>query len=208
MKKLRKYSLAVILFAMLVIIPFFSLETHAQIIAIYTRDPKINAAVEIILSRCTTPEMTKKQKLRAAYVYLVKHMRYTHSRGSIKIHVSKKKIKAMKAASKALKKEKKIVYSSKFRSRYRHVLTMSGTCYDMSAVFCIVANHIGYKAGLCSGRYIRSSGSSCEHWWNYVTIRGKRKYFDVQAANAMKGKKFSYYCKSKSSRVWRRHHSG
>ena len=88
------------------------------------------------------------------------------------------------------------------------VLTMSGTCYDMSAVFCIFANRLGYDAGLCSGRYVRSNGSSCEHWWNYVRINGKKKYFDVQAANAMKGKKFSYYCKSRSSRVWRKHHSG
>ena len=196
-----------ILLAMVFVAPIFSLKIQAQKKAIYTRDPKINAAVEIILSRCTRPGMTKKQRLRAAYVYLVNHMHYTHSSGSVKIHVSKKKIRAMRKAAKALRREKKIVYSSKFRGRYRHVLTMSGTCYDMSAVFCIVANHIGYKAGLCSGRYIRSSGSSCEHWWNYVTIRGKKKYFDIQAANAMKRNKFSYYCKDRSSRVWRKHHS-
>lgn len=207
MNALKKYFLAAVMFFMILAAPFTTLRTQARK-PIYTRNAEINAAVEIILNRCTTPEMTRKQKLRAVYVYLVKHMHYTHSRGSVKIHVGKKKRKAMRVQTKALHKEHKIHYTSKFRSRYRHVLTMSGTCYDMSAVFCIFANRLGYDAGLCSGRYVRSNGSSCEHWWNYVRINGKKKYFDVQAANAMKGKKFSYYCKSRSSRVWRKHHSG
>ena len=206
MEKLMKLRISMALLIMMAAAPLFSLNVQAKK-PIYTNNAEIDAAVEIILDRCTSPEMTKKEKLREAYVYLVNHMHYTHSRGSVKIHVSKKKKREVRQETKALKKERKTHFSSKFRSRYRHVLTMSGTCYDMSAVFCIVANHIGYDAGLCSGRYVRSNGSSCEHWWNYVRIDGEKRYFDVQAANAMKGKKFSYYCKRGSSRTWRKHHS-
>ena len=206
MTTLKKKGIIFMILFVLSVTPLISLKAQAK--AIYTKDATINAAVEIVLGRCTKEGMTRKQKLRAAYVYLVKHMHYTHGRGSVKIKVHRKQVKAMRVQTRAMKKEKKVHFSSRFRSRYRHLLTMSGTCYDMSAVFCIIANHLGYRAGLCSGRYVRSNGSSCEHWWNYVVINGSRRYFDVQAANAMKRNKWAYYCKKRSSGVWRRHHRG
>lgn len=186
--------------------PMFSLQTKAK--AIYTRSAKINAAVELILDKCTIEGMSKEQKLKAVYLYLVYNMKYTHGHKSVKIHVKKKHLKMVKAQTKELKKAKRVKFSSKFKHRYRNVLTMSGTCFDMSAVFCIIANHLGYKAGLCSGSYISSGGGSCEHWWNYVVVEGEKRYFDVQAANAMKRSKYKYFNKKKNSRIWRKHHSG
>ena len=205
MKSGKRCLLSIVLPVVLLAALSLSLKVDAK--QIFTKDDEVNAAVGIILDRCTTPGMTKKEKLRESYLYLVENMKYTHGHRSKKIHVSKKQLRAMKKKTNELKEKNEVKFSSKFRSRYRHVLTLSGTCYDMSAVFCIVANHIGYKAGLCSGEYVRSNGSSVEHWWNYVKINGEKRYFDVQAANAMKRKKFSYYCKKKNSKTWKKHHS-
>lgn len=196
------------LLALLTMVSFYSSRVEAK--RIYTGNNKIDAACEIILQRCTNPKMTSKQKLKAVYEYLVKNMKYSHSDGHTRIHVKKAHVKAVKKQKVVLAYYKQLKYSKKFRSRYRNLITLQGTCYDMSAVFCIMANHLGYRAGLCSGRYVRGNGSSCEHWWNYVVISGQKKYFDVQAANACwKGHhkmNVSYYCQSSGSHAWSRHH--
>ncbi|MEE1228007.1 MAG: hypothetical protein U0K57_03480 [Lachnospiraceae bacterium] len=188
--------------------------TEAAAKKIYTPRHEINAAADKIINRATTPDMTKEQKLKAVYVYLVKNMHYSHSAGPVRVKVSKQDKKRARQELKQLKSVNALSVSTKFRRRYRNVLTLQGTCYDMSAVYCVVANHLGYKAGLDSGRYVRGNGSTCEHWWNYVTINGHRRYFDVQAANASwkshhnQKAIFAFYNKSKGERVWRKHHRG
>ena len=195
-------------FTMLVMCAAFSFRTEARMI--YTGKTRIDTACEIILDRCSNPKMTCKEKLKAVYEFLVKNMKYSHSKGSVRIKAGRQRILKFKKKEAALKAAGKLTYSKKFRRRYRNVLTLRGTCYDMSAVFCIMANHLGFKAGLCSGRYVRSSGSSCEHWWNYVKIDGKKKYFDVQAANARWKSRHkmskSFFWQDKNSHAWSKHH--
>lgn len=182
-------------------------DTNAKVI--YTSSVRIDAAAEKIINSCTTPEMTKEQKLRQAYLYLVKNMTHSWSYGSTKIKVSAKDIKEIKKKRAQLKKEKKIVFSSKFRRRYKSLLTLHGTCYGQSMAFCILANHLGYTARMCHGTF-----NGNEHFWNYVVIDGKRKYFDVDIANYYWKRSKSmakvnfFYCKNKGSREWRRNHSG
>lgn len=208
MKSMKKYRRLLVIFAVLVLCAFYTSRTDAKVI--YTGKDKIDTACEIILAKCSDEKMTSKEKLKAVYEFLVKNMKYSHSKGSVKIKVSKDQIQKFKKTEAEQKAAGQVSYSKKFRRRYQNVLTMRGTCYDMSTVFCIMANHLGFKAGLCSGRYVRSNGSSCEHWWNYVKIDGKKKYFDVQAANASwKGHhkmSKSFFWQDKNSHAWSKHH--
>ena len=141
-------------------------------------------------------------------------MRYSHSNGRVRVHVTKKEMKNHRKNMVSMLSDKKIRYSSKFSSDYANLLTLQGTCKDMSGVFCILANHLGFKAGYVTGRYVRSNGSSTEHWWNYVVINGKRYYCDVQAANDSWDRHHSmgavngFYLRDKNSHGWRKHHRG
>lgn len=185
----------------------------AEADVIYTGNTKVDAAAEKIIERCTTDNMTSRQKLKAVYQYLVKKMRYSHSRGPVRVKVSKKDKKALRVKKAELKQNGvKIKYSSRFRREYDNLITMQGTCKDMSGVFCILANHLGYRAGYVTGTYIRRNGTTTEHWWNYVIIQGKKYYCDVQAANCSWGKSrkesasTSFYLQSAGSKEYRKHH--
>lgn len=185
----------------------FTSSTQAKVI--YTTDIMTDAAAEKIIRKCTDESMTKEQKLRRVYVYLVKNMTHSYSQGSIKIKVSHKDIKKMKAQIKALKKEKMISFSSDYRKRYRSVRSLRGTCYGQSMAFNIIANHLGFKTKLCHGRYNHNS-----HYWSRIIINGKKRYFDVDIANYYWKRRHSmskvnfYYNKAYDSRDWRRNHHG
>ncbi len=188
---------------------FFRADAQAK--AIYTGNTKIDCAAEAIINRVSKPGMTNRQKLKACYDYLVKNMRYSHSDGKVKIKPSKKETEAYKAVLAALKEKGEVTYSRKFKGDWRNLLTMRGTCKDMSGVMCILANHLGFHAGYKTGRYVRSNGSSVEHWWNWIKVEGKKLYCDVQAANdgGHSQKRINkYYLKSAGSQGWRRHHRG
>ena len=153
-----------------------NVDTHAK--AIYTTNEKTNAVAEKIINSCTNDEMSKEEKLRNVFYYLVSNMRYSWSTGSARIKVTKKEVKATKKKAKAMK----VSYSSEFHNRYKNVASLQGTCYGMAKVFCILANHLGYKAHVVHGRHV-TGGHSSSHYWCYVIVKGEKKYFDVQYAN-------------------------
>lgn len=200
-----KRLMLTLVFVML-LLPMCKADVQAKVIL--TGNKKIDMAAEYIIQRVSKPNMTRRQKLKACYSFLVNKMTYTHGRGHVRIKLNKKQKKASAQALKEMKK-KGVKYSSKFRGDYRNLLTLSGTCKDMSGVMCILANHLGYRAGYVSGRYVRSNGSSVEHWWNWISIKGKKYYCDVQAANDISKKhKYKWYLKTRSNSYWRRHHRG
>ncbi|MDD7113639.1 MAG: transglutaminase domain-containing protein [Lachnospiraceae bacterium] len=205
-------KLFVFLFMIMCFLPICSIKAEAK--KIYTGNARVDCAAEKIIKRCTKPGMSRRQKLKSVYTYLVKAMRYSHSTGHTRVHVIKKEIRKYRKSSVMMLSSKKIRYSSQFASDYANLLTLQGTCKDMSGVFCILANHLGYRAGYARGRYVRSNGSSTEHWWNYVVIDGKRYYCDVQAANDSWDRHHSmsavrsFYLRDKKSRGWRKHHRG
>lgn len=192
------------------LVPVFGMKTEAK--RIYTGNARVDCAAEKLIKKCSKPGMTNQQKLKSVYLYLVKHMKYTRKKGSVRLKVTKKELKEFRKETAALYKEGKIQYSSKFATIYDNLLTLRGKCKDMSGAFCILANHLGYRAGYKTGMYVRSNGIASHHWWNYVMIKGKKYYCDVQAANCSWDKHHSekavekYYLKTRKSRVWRRHH--
>lgn len=204
-KRMIKRLVFALLFCML-LLPIASVNTQAKVIL--TGNKKIDMAAEAIIRRCSKPHMTNRQKLKKCYAYLVNKMHYTHGRGHVRVKLSKREKKACAAALKEMKK-KGVKYSKKFKGDWRNLLTLSGTCKDMSGVMCILANHLGYRAGYTTGRYVRSNGSSVHHWWNYIIIKGKKYYCDVQAANdSSKKHKYNWYLKTYGNKFWRSHHRG
>ena len=207
-RKSKKFVLA--LFIMMCCLSVFNVKAEAK--KIYTGNTRVDCAAEKIIRKCTKPSMSPKKKMKAVYTYLVKNMTYSHRSGRTRIHVTKQEMRNFRKQTSALRAEKKIKYSSKFSVVYDNLLSMRGTCRDMSGVLCVLANHLGYRAGYVTGRYIRRNGTSIRHWWSYVIIDGKKYYWDVQAANYSwkkhhsKGAMKSFCLKTKKSRVWRRHH--
>jgi hypothetical protein len=183
----------------------FAVKTDAKVI--YTTDAKTNAVAEKIINSCTNDSMSKEEKLRAVYYYLVRNMRYSWSTGSAKIKVSKKEIKETKKKAKRLKAS----YSREFRNRFKNVASLQGTCYGQNKVFCILANHLGYKAHMCHGQHV-TGGSSSDHYWCYVVIKGQKRYFDVQYANRCYHRNSNSaeveccYMGSRRDRYWRAHY--
>ena len=47
---------------------------HVEAKAIYTGNRKVDCAVETIIHRASKKGMSREQKLKACYIYLVKHM--------------------------------------------------------------------------------------------------------------------------------------
>ena len=205
--RIKRFTVTLLLAFMC--LSFFRVNSEAK--AIFTGNSGIDCAAEAIISRASKEGMSKKEKLKACYTYIVKNMHYSHRNGRVRIKPTKAEKKAYKMKLKFLKASKKITYSRKFKGDWRNLLTMKGTCKDMSGVMCILANHLGYKAGYKTGRFVRNNGSSVEHWWNWIRVGGKKLYCDVQAANFgrySKRRANSYYLKSNGNRHWRRHHRG
>lgn len=211
-RKRRKKKLLTAAAVLLFSFSLFGVKVEAK--RIYTGNVRVDAAAEKIIRKCTRPEMSRKKKLRSVYTYLVKHMSYSRRPGRVRVKVTPQQKKRWKAQEKQLRRKGKVRYSGKFSSVYDNLLTLQGTCKDMSGVMCIMANHLGYKAGYHVGRYVRSNGHSSPHWWNYVIVNGQRRYFDVQAANHSWSKHHSmaavrsFGLRRGNSRGWRRHHRG
>lgn len=209
----KKFYLFAIL-TLFCLMPLVAHKTDASAKIIYTTSTKVNAAADKIIKKVSSEEMTKEQKLRQVYVYLVKTMRYSYRTGHKRVHVSAKDLAETKAIQRELERAGQISYSSKFRNRYANVLSLQGTCYGMSKVFCILANHLGFKANMVHGKYVTSGGRRSDHYWCYVYINGHKRYFDVQIANYYWKKhrtmKYAemFYARSKSAKGWRKHHRG
>jgi transglutaminase/protease-like cytokinesis protein 3 len=206
MKKRIFLSIWTSLFSLFLILGV-GVKTQAKVI--YTTDPQTDAVAEKIIQSCSDDSMTREEKLRAVYYYLVRNMRYSWSTGSTKIHVSKKEIKKSKKMARTLKVKR----SREFRNRFKNVRTLQGTCYGQAKVFCILANHLGYTAHMCHGTHV-TGGGSCRssHYWCYVVIKGKKKYFDVQYANRCYHRNHnsteveSCYMASRNNKYWREHY--
>ena len=204
---MKRKILVMICSLLLCMAAFFGFGHDADARIIYTTNDKTNAVAEKIIKRCTNDKMTQEQKLKAVYEYLVRNMRYSWSTGRTRIKVTKKEI----AQTKALGKKLKVARSREFKNRFKNVATLQGTCYGQNKVFCILANHLGYTAHMVHGTHVTAAGHS-DHYWCYLYIKGKKRYFDVQAANrTYKHNKHSkelkvLYMGSKKSRYWRKHY--
>lgn len=183
-----------------------SVQASAKVI--YTGNLDVDTRIEKIIKKNTKPGMSKKQQLKACFVYLVQHMTYTHHKnGKTKVVITNKDRAAMKAKIKELKAEKGIKFSKKFRRDFISARTLRGTCKGQSAMMGMIANHLGYRAGYVTGVFY-GSHKVVGHWWSYLIYKGKRYECDVNAASVRRYRKsggLKYFMQPARGK-WRRTH--
>lgn len=184
-----------------------SLQTSAKVI--YTGNLDVDTRIEKIIQKNTKKGMTKKQQLKACFVYLVQHMTYTHHRnGKTKVVITKADRAAMKKQIKELKAKKQIKFSKKFKKDFISARTLRGTCKGQSAMMGMIANHLGCPAGYVTGIFY-GGHKVVGHWWSYLIYEGKRYECDVNAACVKRYRKsggLKYFMQPANTRKWRKTH--
>jgi len=128
-------------------------------------DATLDANVAAALAACTTPEMTREEKLRAAYDY-VRAFKYL-GRNS-----------ALPTTCKTIPMENAVAYANKILE------TGKGDCYNFAASFCFLARALGYEATPIAGScgYVWNT-VAITHGWVEIVIDGETWLFDPQIEN-------------------------
>lgn len=138
---------------------------------------------EQVVNSITNENMSKSQKLYAAYKYVVKNTSYNGDSPSGK----RNKEWGAKCAIETLRNK-------------------AGECYGFSAVFVYLAKVIGYEdAHLCIGSTMSANYPWAPHGWAEITIKGTKYLFDpeIEFKNGTCGKlyKKQYHEVSRKYRV-------
>ena len=138
---------------------------------------------EQVVKKVTNKNMSKSQKLYAAYKYVVKNTSYNGDSPSGK----RNKKWGAKCAIETLRNK-------------------AGECYGFSAVFVYLAKVIGYEdAHLCIGSTMSANYPWAPHGWAEITIKGTKYLFDpeIEFKNGTCGKlyKKQYHEVSRKYRV-------
>lgn len=105
-----------------------------------TGDEALDEAVRAAIEGCTTPEMTREEKLRACYEY-VRELKYL-------------------GRNPAYGMEVKTIPEDALRKFADKILaTGKGDCYNFAAAFCLLARQLGYSA--------RAIVGECSYYWNW-----------------------------------------
>ena len=126
-----------------------------------THDPELDSLISSIINSVTTSSMTKAEKLKACYDYLIYNCTYGYPSGLYKGKYS-------------------VVYSSRYdQSVYNYgkdtLNTKIGTCMGINSAFCLLARRLGFEAVL-EGGHICSLG----HYWVNIKLSGQWYLFDPQ----------------------------
>lgn len=104
----------------------------------------------------TTSKMSKSQKMRACYNYLVSpEFRYIH------------------------KRQFQNTPSWKMDYAYEMLTTKSGICYNFASAFGFIAKELGYDAKMIPGGLMSLRGVYQVHAWVEITMSGKDYVFDA-----------------------------
>ena len=103
--------------------------------------------VRNVLAQCTTPGMTKEQKLRAAYEHICNITSYKRTYET--------------PAGDWTKQYAMDIYA-----------TGKGNCYRYTAAFAYLAKEIGYDVRICTGTIKAARGGVTPHGWAEVNIGG------------------------------------
>lgn len=128
--------------------------------------------VRNVLAQCTTPGMTKEQKLRAAYEHICNITSYKRTYET--------------PSGDWTKQYAMDIYS-----------TGKGNCYRYTAAFAYLAKEIGYDVRICTGTIKAARGGVTPHGWAEVNIGGTWYICDPDMGD-VKGRS-AYYLKTYSA---------
>lgn len=127
-----------------------------------SQDTYLDTLVQELIRQATTEDMSRSQKLKACYTYMVENYaygynyNYSYGGGS-----------------------QSVAWATAFlRDGY-------GACNNWSSAFVYVARALGYEADLYYGGTAASGGGSTEHYWPVIRIDGREYIFDPQVEKDM-----------------------
>lgn len=132
--------------------------------AMSAKSKKLYNLVKSTINKNTNSSMTKEQKLRACYNYLIKGgFRYVRN------YVFKNEA------------------SWKMDCAYQMLSNKQGICYHFSSAFGFMARELGYDADIIKGKISSVSGGYSAHSWTEIEIGGKKYVFDASMEHGNRG---------------------
>ncbi|MDC7291351.1 hypothetical protein NXH76_26580 [Blautia schinkii] len=132
--------------------------------AMSAKSKKLYNLVKSTISKNTNSSMTKAQKLRACYNYLIKGgFRYVRNY--------------------TFKNEA----SWKMDCAYQMLSNKQGICYHFSSAFGFMARELGYDADIIAGKISSVSGGYSTHSWVEIEISRKNYVFDASMEHGNRG---------------------
>ncbi len=185
-------------------------------VPILTGDMEVDYMAEQIIKDAKIKDsMSDDEKVRLIYHWMTVNQKHVHyyANGSYqtyyKLASSKKKIKSYRKKTDKLYQQGELDYSNDY-DMIRRKWCMErriGVCTDHAVIFKILCNHVGIKAGVCSGYYLNRNGTKPAHSWNYAVVGGVTYYYDVdvEIQNYGKGQGDYYWYKKTRSEAERTH---
>lgn len=150
-----------------------------------TNDEDLDTRIENLLGQVTTPSMSTYEKVVAVHNYFIANARYGF----------------------LLDKNPSVTYLSIYdrqvvASSKAFLRSWTGTCYDFASAFMAICRRIGLECYKVKGDFIFDNGTTSNHGWNIIRLKGIDYIFDVEADwRASKPENgeyaFPYFCVSK-----------
>ncbi|MDO4458619.1 MAG: transglutaminase domain-containing protein [Clostridia bacterium] len=137
-----------------------------------TGDPELDALVKKIIDSVTTGSMTKAEKLKACYDYLINNFTF----GFPDTYYGKYTVY-----------HKNSLDSKIYRNGKDSLFRNKGTCYGFSCAFTILARRLGFKAVIQEGGIVYTDSLEYQqHYWVNIKLGSKWYLFDPQVEQCCK----------------------
>jgi len=130
--------------------------------------------IDEILAGIITPAMTDKDKIKAAYDYLIYNLSHNNNYSANPDLLSLRKyVHGVQ------------LYSSEGGAALSLLYTKEGVCDHFAALFTCMMWRLGHDSQVVGGLYINRDGSSYPHAWSVVTLDGIDYYFDPDIESSL-----------------------
>lgn len=185
-------------------------------IPVLTGDAEVDYMAEQICKQAKIKgSLSDDEKVKRIYHWMTVNQKHAHyyEGGSYPTHFklasSKKKINAYRKKTDRLAESGDLIYNNDYNLIRRKwcMERKIGVCTDNAAIFQILCNHVGVKAGICSGYYLNRNGTKPPHSWNYAVVGGATYYYDVdvEIQNYGKGQGDYYWYKKTRAQAEQTH---
>ena len=236
-KQIIPITLAILMVLSGSIIPVNAAEKYGRV-PILIGDAEADYVAEQILSEIPLTAKTPVQQIQEVYDWMIYHCTRYASEWDGTLYYDQKGVKAIlpsykKSVNQQVAEGKAVVrkelesyfgvddsvdgYSGYSLDSNSSVATMAkqmmlkrnGDCARFSAMFAVLAGHLGYDCHIIAGDFINSDGSTIIHKWNYMLIDGKYYWFDIRIDHSIfnrNGYLPHYYFMVEDTGLWEESH--
>ena len=153
-----------------------------------TGNAVVDLAIDEILARILTPEMTQNEKIRAVYDYLI--FNYKHD----KDYSYNARFAKMPHYLEGNEYYVRNVTSDALCFLY----TGRGVCDHFASTFTAFMWRLGFNAQKDGGYFVNNNGTRSPHAWSKVDLGGEWYYFDPDIESMSSKPTYNYFMKTKS----------